>query len=331
MFTFTYRFSIGVLLVISLVVVAWVGIGRKVQVAYPPVLYSETTNLSLYTTTIGCGSFWAGCKRTERFLLADMASFPLAEWSPDGHYIAAHLSKGWFIYPKDCLLVLRTCDPVLIKPALQDTRLAWGPDGTTIASYASTRSVTTTIQTMGCWQLDSPCIEKKIPLTDSYFLSELTWSGDGSRMAFSDYVQTGLVWLDTACFDKPEGCGNDLQIVPGGVNRVSWPSLSKDGRKALVVMDTANNNTMQQLFMLDLDSGSAQQITFRAGTAEYPDWSADERYVLFSGFATARSSDLIVYLMDLERHITLPLMVHEGRDLTFPTWGHVPTVKPPES
>ncbi len=124
--------------------------------------------------------------------------------------------------------------------------------------------------------------------------------------------------------DKPDGCNTDLHIIPVGSNRISWPSFSQDGRSVLVMMDTSSNGTSQQLFLVDLDSGANQQITARPGTAQYPDWSADERYVLFSGFETARSDDLQLYLMDMERHITLRLMAHDGRDLAFASWGYQP-------
>jgi hypothetical protein len=324
MFTFAYRFSLRLCWVITLSVVGFMLIQRGVQAAYPPILYSEISNLSLYTMTVGCSSAWVSCKRSERLLLEGMYSLPVAEWSPNGRYIAAHLSDGWLIYPTECLLVIKTCDPVPVIPAVQDNRLAWGPDGTTLASYVSTNIVTATIQTSGCWQADSPCLEKKIALSDFYALTELAWSADGSRMAFSDFVQTGLVWLNTYCFDNPDGCSADLHTIPVGLNRISWPSLSPDGRSVLLMMDTSGNGTSMQLFIVDLESGQKRQVTERSGTAQFPDWSADERYILFSGLASAGSGDLQIYLMDMDRHITLPLVTHKGRDLAFASWGYVP-------
>lgn len=323
MFTYAFRFSLRLLLGITLSVMGFMLIQRGVQAAYPPILFGETSSLSLYTMTVGCPSIWISCNRSERLLLEGMYSLPVAEWSPDGHYIAAHVSDGWLIYPVDCLLVLKTCNPVPVTPAVQDNRLAWGPDGTTLASYVSTNTVTATIQTSGCWQADNPCLEKKIALSDYYALTELAWSADGSRMAFSDFVQTGLVWLNTSCFDNPDGCKADLHTIPVGLNRISWPSLSPDGRSVLLMMDTSGNGTAMQLFVVDLDSGAKRQLTDRPGTAQFPDWSADERYVLFSGFATPASGDLQIYLLDIDRHLTLSLVKHQGRDLAFASWGYV--------
>src|SRR5690349_8881084 len=103
MFRFLCRLSLGLLLVATVVMISWVGLGRGIQPAFAPILYSETSNLQLYTATLGCPSFWAGCKRSERFLLDGLYSLPVAEWSPNGNYIAVHLSDGWMIYPTDCL------------------------------------------------------------------------------------------------------------------------------------------------------------------------------------------------------------------------------------
>ncbi len=322
MFVFICRLTFRLFSLITLMLVAWVGFGRVLQKNYPPILFGDTTGLQFFTMNIGCSSFWDSCSRSDRLLLEGAYTFPVTDWSPDGKYIAVHLNENWVIYPKDCLLVLKTCQPFTVTPALQDIRLAWGPGGTTLASYATTRVVTATIQTIGCWQGDSPCLERKIPLSDYYLLTEITWSGDGSRMAFSDLMQTGLVWLDTGCFDKPEGCGADLHTVTVGANRATWPSLSHDGRLAVVTVNTSSNSAVPQLFRVNLDSGDVRQLTFREGTAEFSDWSADERYILFSGFATHRSGDLELYLMDLERNITVSLMRHEGHDLAFANWGY---------
>lgn len=323
MFRFLYRLVLVILLPMITLVICWVGLGRLLQTPFAPILYGETSSLQLYTATIGCNSFWAGCRRTERLLLGNMYSLPVAKWSPNGQDIAVHLTDGWVIYPADCLLVLQTCEPTPLKAAVQDNRVAWGPDGTTIASYVTSRDVRTTIQTSGCWRGDSPCLERQVVLSDYYLLTELAWSQDGSRMAFSDYMQDGLVWLDTNCFDKPEGCGADLHSIPVGDNRISWPSFSPDGRSVLLMTDTSDNGTSQQLFIVDLETGRNRQITSREGTAEYPDWSADGRYVLFSGFATAHSGDLELYLLDLQRMITIPILRHTGSDLAFASWGYL--------
>ncbi len=324
MFRFLYHVILALSLFMILLVIGWVGLGRLLQTSFAPILYSETTSLQLYTSTVGCDSFWLACRRSERILIGAMYSLPVAEWSPNGQEIAVHLTDGWVIYPADCLLVLQTCEPAQLKAAVQDNRIAWGPDGTTIASYVTSRDVRTIIQTSGCWRGDGSCLERKITLSDYYLLTELAWSPDGSRMAFSDYIQNALVWLDTSCFDKPEGCGADLHAIQVGHNRIAWPSFSPDGRSVLLMTDTSDNGTSQQLFIVDLETGSQRQITFRPGTAEYPDWSADGRYVLFSGFATARSGDLELYLLDLQHRMTIPILRHPGSDLAFASWGYQP-------
>ncbi len=321
MFIFYYRLSTRLLLVMLGCVGAWVGIQRVGQAPFPEILYSDTSNRQLYSTSIGCDSLLIACARHSRILLDGLYSLPVADWSPDGRTIAVHMNEGWLLYPRDCLLVLQTCQPSHFEAALPNIRIAWGPDGSTIASYATAKNATTTIETRGCWEGNSLCLQKRVILSELSLLKDPTWSADGSRMAFADYTQSGLVWMDTQCFDKAEGCADDLQLLAVGANPISWPSLSADGRSALLMMDTRNSDTDQQLFIVELDTGAVQQITFRAGTATFPDWSADERYVLFSGFEKANSGDLQLYVMDLARHISLPIVHHSGRDVAFGNWG----------
>ena len=80
MFRFAYRFSLRLLLVITISVTGFMLVQRGLQTAYPPILYSETSNLSLYTTTVGCPSVLIGCRQNERLLLEEMYSLPVAEW-----------------------------------------------------------------------------------------------------------------------------------------------------------------------------------------------------------------------------------------------------------
>ena len=307
----------------AVIITSWVGLNHAGQSTFPPILFGDTGSFQLYIMNPGCPSLWESCQHKEQFLLDGLYSLPVAEWSPNGRSIAVHLNDGWMIYPADCLLARKTCEAVPVKPAGQAERVAWGPDGTTLASYDTSLKVST-IQSSGCWQGDRKCLEISITLSDNYSLTEMAWSADGNLMAFSDYARRVLVWLDTACFDKPEGCVGDSHLISVGANPISWPSFSADGRSVLLMTDTSINGTSQQLFIVDLESGAQQQITFRAGIAEYPDWSVDGRYVLFSGFATPHSGDLELYLLDLQRQITVPIMQQEGRDLAFASWGYRP-------
>ncbi|MCA0457761.1 MAG: hypothetical protein LCI00_27600 [Chloroflexi bacterium] len=297
------------------------GLARAAQPVYPPVLFGDTTTMQLYMATIGCADVWAVCRRESRFLLDSLYSLPVAEWSPDGDYIAVHLGDGWVVYPRDCLLVLQTCQPAPLPAAAGDTRIAWGAGGEIIATFANTSVATSTLYTRGCWDGSDTCLQKSVLLSSTALLTEPAWSADSTRMAYVDYLQTGLIWFYTGCFDFPEGCGDELNVVNTGT-RVVWPSLSHDGRSAIFTMDLRGANTYQQLFHLNIDTGELQQLTDRAGTAIYPDWSADERYILFSGFPTLHSGDLQIYLMDLQRGITLPVIHHFAQDVVFASWGY---------
>lgn len=321
MFTFFTRLMIALLLILLLGCGLWAGLIRGIQPAFPPILYGETSSLQLFTTQAGCDRFETICHRSSRILSGSLYSFPVGLWSPDGAFIAVHLSDGWFVYPKACLLVAQTCTPVQLPDAAGDVRLAWGPQGTLLAAYANTSVATLTLYTRGCWDHQTGCLQKSLMLSSASLLTEPTWSADGSRMAFADYLGTGLIWFDTACFDQPAGCETALRTVGVGASRISWPSLSQDGRYAILTMDTRGDNTNHQIFQVELESGAVRQITYRLGTASFPDWSDDGRYILFSGFSEANSGDLQIYLMDVERQLIVPIIHHQGRDAAFASWG----------
>lgn len=321
MFIFFTRFAIRLLTVMLVISGGVAGLARTAQTGFPPILYGDTSSYQLFTRELNCESFWASCHRDNQFVLESLYSIPVAQWSPDGEFIAVHMNDDWFIYPTYCLLVLQTCEPTLVDDASGDVRLAWGAGGAIIATYANRSDVTTTLYTKGCWDGTGDCLEKTVQLSQTSIFTEPAWSADGTRMLFGDQLQNGFVWFYTACFDQPEGCTGQLNSFSIGANLISWPSLSADGSRVLLTMDTRGNNTYQQIFMVELDTGAVRQITDRVGTAIFPDWSADERYILFSGFPRPHSGDLQIYLLDLERGITLPIVHHPNRDVAFASWG----------
>lgn len=322
MFILFTQFAIRFLTLLMVISAGLVGVVQAAQTRFAPILYGDTSNLQLYTLDINCPGFWASCNQTSRFLIESLYSFPVAEWSPDGDFIAVHRHDDWFIYPTDCLLVLQTCEPNMLREAAGDVRVAWGAGGEIIATYANSSDVKTTLHTRGCWDGTGDCLQKTVQLSQTSLFTEPAWSANGSVMAFADYLQTGLVWFYTACFDQPEGCAGEMNIVNIGANPISWPSLSADGRRAILTMDTRGNNTYQQIFWVHLGTGEVRQLTDRVGTAIFPDWSTDERYILFAGFPRAHSGDLQIYLLDVERNIELSIVRHYQRDVAFATWGY---------
>ncbi len=106
----------------------------------------------------------------------------------------------------------------------------------------------------------------------------------------------------------------------GGANRVTYegsyntdPSLSPDGDK---VVFTRRMSAGYRIFVLDLNSGQEQQITFGPGNDEQPAFAPDGYFVAFT---STREGGRQIYLTT--RHGDTPVKVNTGGEGSFPAWG----------
>jgi Tol biopolymer transport system component len=256
-------------------------------------------------------------------LLQGLNMHSVAQWSPDGAFVAVYLSESWAIYPAACLLENRQCIPWRLDPAANDTRIAWGPEGTTLGYITDSNSATMKILTRGCWDdATEGCFERIVPVASKGVLRQPAWSADGSRFVFLGLQPRGLFILDAACLDSPAGCIDQMQYVRVNMWPVYWPSLSADGKHLLYFAETGDG--VEQLYRTDIESGAVQQISFRAGGGSVPAWSSDGRFIAFAGFQSRSGGDLSIYLFDAERRLTA-LAIHQARqDFAFPAWNPRP-------
>lgn len=323
-FTFSSRLSISLFIFWSLLAILTFGLSRTLQPPFPVVISGETSTYRLYAFPVGCESVISLCRRSERRLLDLMHSFPVAEPSPDGQLIAVHITEEWMVYDADCLLNKTGCQPILVEEGFNDVRVTWSPDSARLAYTLPGQTGTELrIRPESCWQprSTSDCQTTIINLGSQYLLSHPNWSTNGKRMIFMDYASGGGFWMQTDCFEMDAGCGNALQSMPNIPWRVAWPSISSDGEAAVFMSDVSGTGGGNyQLFHYDIPHQSARQITNRRYLSQYPDWSADERYVVFSGFEPRAPGDLSLYILDFQRGIIAPLAWHRGRDLAFAVW-----------
>jgi Tol biopolymer transport system component len=246
--------------------------------------------------------------------------FPIAQWSPDGEFIAANTYDGWMMYRADCLLNGGDCQPTPLDADAADVRVAWGPDGSALAYFNDPSMGTLRIVSRGCWD-GSPaetCVERTLQLPNAAPRSP-DWSADGSHIAFmsEDY---DLYTVDLACMDTPEGCANQARLAPRDLPAQSWPSLSADGMT--VLYNAGASHVTGQLYTLSLATGQRQQLTFRRFDSLNSDWAADERYIAYSGFAN-NTGNSNIYLLDLPRALTVMPIRNPERDM-YPNWGPLP-------
>lgn len=315
----------------SLVLIVWTAVtltvllvGRSQQEPLPPLLYSSQGDLVLLH--VGCAEFFANCEPDERVLLDGLhQTRSPASWSPDGAYIAVRLiDERFYIFRADCLLGgADSCERVPL-PGGGSFRVAWGPDGTTLAHLAGDPSdVTIYIRTRGCWDetVATSCMTWQAE-TQVMFLAQPDWSADGSTMVFTaPSPQPGIWTLDVGCFARPRTCADALTLINNDFTLN--PEISADGSRLIYEKKNANSFG-GQVFLLDLATGQGRQLTDRGSLdTVHPAWSPDERYVAFAGLSYdyLPDGDMHIFLLDLERGLTGRASGDAFSRALFPAWG----------
>jgi dipeptidyl aminopeptidase/acylaminoacyl peptidase len=260
--------------VAGLLLVFWlVGLGAVYLVAHsgpppPPLLYTNR-HYELW--------LWQPDDAPRR-LLDGLYSFPVAQWSPDGETIAVHLENQWLLYPARCLLRGETCQPAPLDPELFDVRVAWGPDGSTIAYLPGSTGDRLRIRSRGCWQGKADaCFTQDVQLTSFQHYLQPAWSPDGRWMAFFGLNQ-GLFVQDMNCL--PDACLNKARPVSVDTRIMHyWPSFSPDGQKLLYYI--APNGQLEHIWMVDINSLQTEQLTFGDGDHFMPAWTRDGHYIAY--------------------------------------------------
>lgn len=304
------------------VTAGWAGIMRSIQAELSPLLYTE--NFTLYRLKVGCNSLLENCVIDGEQVIDNLYTLPLTTAAPDGKQIAVHLFDQWAIYDSVCLFEQTNCKPRLLDPSINDARIAWGPDGSLLA-YVDNSGTILHLLTRGCWEPETGrCLRKQVQLTEQGRLSQIHWSVDGQWMIFVDGRAANFGLFNMECLDNESGCAAYQRRIAGNYPSITFPTLSADGSQVLYHADTSLIGIGEQLFIMDTATGVSRQITFRSGASLHPARTADGRYIAYVGFANFHSGDLELFVMDLQRGLTLPLLHHENQDIDYPTWGVSP-------
>ncbi len=184
-----------------------------------------------------------------------------------------------------------------------------------------TGDTTLTIRTRGCWDRDSTqtCLTHSIRIAPGGVYQQPDWSADGQWLVFLGVQPQGLVVLSASCLDVREGCSDTLKRL--AINRwpLYWPSLSDEGMQVLYAAETPDG--IGQLYLFDVVTEHIQQLTFIQGGASVPDWSQDGNYLAYAGFRSRSDGDLGIYLLDMERHLSVRVISQPGVDFTYPAWS----------
>jgi Tol biopolymer transport system component len=284
----------------------------------PRVLYAQSETFDLHVLGVGCRDL-LHCERRSEVVAADMYALPVAQWSPDGEFVAVHLNSGWVMYPVGCLLGIEGCEPAPILGA-GDVRLAWGPDGSVLAVY-NQGDAHLAVLTRGCWEpQDGDCLRVIVRLPERFLVAQPDWSEDGSLLVFNEITTDRLALIDAACFDAPLQCRNEVQLASGQVG-LMWPLASGDGSRILFSAYTDQSFLYSNLFIYD--QRTAQTVRLRhtpVNSIQAMDWSADERYIVLSGLTDADMRGTSLYLLDMEREMLVRLKKATQGHLVYPNW-----------
>ena len=119
-------------------------------------------------------------------------------------------------------------------------------------------------------------IEEVLPSGDLSYLSDVSWSPDGSLIVFNASSQI--------CVVRPDG--NGLTVLAEGL----FPTWSPDGKQiAYTSMETGN------IMIMNADGSNVTPLTASVeGFRSYPSWSPDGDYIIFTEGSDDSSSIYIV-------------------------------------
>lgn len=304
---------------LTLLTILWMVAAYSLQKPIPYLIY--TTNFTLYQWEFSCPSPMMQCAH-KRQLLDNLYSIPVAQPSPDGVYVAVHTSDNWVIYPTRCLFGDQQCQPVLMDNDITDVRVTWGPDGSLLA-YMVDQSILR-LRSRGCWDGSPPraCLIQDIQLGDKLVLDLPAWSTDGSRIVLLGVIPRQPFVLETACFDAPKTCADQLRAIPVTGNTPSWVNISPDGQTLLYT--SLPQRDVARLWLLDIASGSRRSLILEGNEGSVPSWSADGRYVAYSTFERRFGINLSLYAIDMQRGIRVRVTNEPSQTALFSAWVPVP-------
>jgi hypothetical protein len=291
----------------------------------PPLLYARDSRL--YRAEVGCGSLIANCEAGGRTVVDDLYSIGVSLWSPDGQRVAVHRNAGWTIYEADCLRTGTACAGMLLDADFNESRpTGEAGSGALLAVYAHGTMLQR--HPSSCWQQSSaPCTLGSVFLDQSLLLYQPHASVDGQQIILSDLTGSAFVIFQTRCFNEGRwACADPAhqQFILVPQRPASWPTFSHDGQSVLFYADTSGVGVGEQLFVMDVNSHSFQQITFRKGASLYPAWTEDSQTVAFAGFATPNSRFLDLYLLDRRYGLVVRLVRASNSNITYPAWQPAP-------
>jgi TolB protein len=244
-------------------------------------------------------------------------------WAPDGRLIAYKRSNE--VYVRD---VATDAPPVRLThkadSAENNTQPAWSPDGEQIIFRTNRADPTANVADV--WIMDADGSDERPLLVQAGDQRYPSFSPDGKRLAYMSKGETGTaqIWLADAD-------GGDARMLYDSALEDSAPAWSPDGTKLAFESHGPVGGTDGDIYVLDLRSGTASQLTADPPAApvheEGPAWSPDGTMIAFTSERSDLSGDIWIMQADGSdpRRLTTTPVLDES-----PDWQPLPfDVGPP--
>jgi len=243
---------------------------------------------------------WAN-QRRER-LLATIPAPALCRWSPDGRLIACASGNAYYLEPgivfanlsPSRIVVVRVKDGTTVT-ATDSTSLnqspVWSADGRWLY-FVSDRDGPRDVFAQRI-AADGRASGPPIRLTTGLGAQSISFSADGSRLAYAPLVATSNIWSLPVPAHPPVSAAGAEQVTSGD-QVIEEPYATRDGRWLMFHSDLTGKG---QLYRIALPHGAPERISSDTFDDYAPALSPDGREVAFHSWRTG-SRDVYVLPLD---------------------------------
>jgi len=243
---------------------------------------------------------WAN-QRRER-LLATIPAPALCRWSPDGRLIACASGNAYYLEPgivfanlsPSRIVVVRVKDGVTVT-ATDSTSLnqspVWSADGRWLY-FVSDRDGPRDILAQRI-TADGRASGRPVRLTTGLGAQSISFSADGSRLAYAPLVATSNIWSLPLPSHSPASAAGAGQVTSGD-QVIEEPYATRDGKWLMYHSDLTGKG---QLYRIALPHGAPERLSSDTFDDYAPALSPDGREVAFHSWRTG-SRDIYVLPLD---------------------------------